>query len=112
MSIVKDVKMFPSKTAGEFFGSVVLTCGIKLNNINVRKNKSDGSLFVCLPSKPSKKVDDQGKTIYFEEFHPISSQARTDLFQAILNGCEKDPMDTPSPGYKADSAPDMGDLPF
>ena len=80
-----EIKMTPLKGRDDHIKAVgILKMGeIRIRNITLMESK-DGELFMCMPSRDTKKTDENGKKIYEEIAHPITKEMREALNEAAV----------------------------
>lgn len=74
------------------FATVVFGESFKVTNIAILEN-SNGNLFVSMPRYRSSEVDEQNNHIFKDVCNPITKEFREELYNAILDGYEKDGRD-------------------
>ena len=74
------------------FATVVFGKSFKVTNIAILEN-SNGNLFVSMPRYRSSEVDEQNNHIFKDVCNPITKEFREELYNAILDGYEKDGRD-------------------
>ena len=74
------------------FATIVFGESFKVTNIAILEN-SNGNLFVSMPRYRSSEVDEQNNHIFKDVCNPITKEFREELYNAILDGYEKDGRD-------------------
>ena len=80
------VRMHPFDKEGsnvKAVGQIYIEDSFIINNVNVIEGKK--GLFITMPSYKTKKVDEEGKSVYQDICYPITKDFRDKLFAEILN---------------------------
>lgn len=70
------------------FASIVFNDSYKINNIAICKTSSN-KIFVSMPRKNTRKLNEAGNEIYQDICNPITAECRKELYDAILNTYDK-----------------------
>lgn len=83
--LISDVKVWPLQNpVGSFLANASFTVS-EAFVIKCTVRQGEKGLWVAMPSQASKKTDENGKAVYYDQAFPISKDARAEMTKKVVN---------------------------